>query len=270
MNKYIEKGINWTKRHSPQILTTLGVGCFTVGAVLIVPETIKALDLIEEEKQNRLEDWPSKTITDEQEKELLTFKPIDYVKTCWKVYSPSALLMFLGGVCVINANRINVKRTTALAGAYTMSEIALREFKNKAVEVVGEKKVEEIKEEVAKEAIAKNPPKSEQVFITNKGDILCCDSLSMRYFKFDVDDLKKVENQINLKLRNDGDVSLNTLYDYLGLEHTELGDELGWNINDDPQYLEIGMMPELTPDNQPCVYITFNKFPKYDYWRTAK
>ena len=68
--------------------------------------------------------------------------------------------------------------------------------------------------------------------ITDKGNTLCFDSLSGRYFKSDIDKIKRAVNNLNRELTYDMYVSLNDFYDELDLDHTKIGDELGWNLDD--------------------------------------
>lgn len=264
-------GKNWTVKHSPQILTVVGVGTMVYAGYRAVKKTPLALDLIEEEKEKRLAEWPASTITEEQAIEVTTLKPVDIVKTCWKVYAPEVLMAAVGAGCIFGGNSISTKRTAALATAYTLSETALKEFKNKAVEVIGEKKVETINEEVVKEKIKADPPKESNVIITPQGgETLFCDSLSMRYFKMDISKRQKAENQLNLVLRNQDYCSVNYLYDLFGIEHTELGRLLGWNINRSG-YITIKPIPSIVNDEsspyygQPCIYLDYGEMPEYDF-----
>lgn len=263
-NDTLQKGKKWTKKHSPELLTALGIGCFGASAILTGLGTVKAVKLIEEEKDRRFAEWPKSEITEEEEYNLLHFTPRDYISTCWKVYSPAVLTAVLGGICVINANRINVKRTAALTAAYTLSETALREFKNKAVEVVGEKKVDEIRHEIVKDRYEAMPVQDNEIIMTKKGTTLFCESISMRYFTMDINEIDKIENKINLVLRNENYCGLNTLYDYLGLEHTANSSLLGWNIERDG-YLEIRKIPQLASNGEPCIYLDYSELPKYEY-----
>lgn len=267
LNQFVKNTKSWTKQHSPEILVTAGIGYFIASAVLAVPATVKALDLIDEEKDRRLSEWPVATITKDQEHELLSMKPVEYVKICWKVYSPSALLLFLGGICVVNANRVNIKRTAALTAVYTMSETALREFKNKAVEVVGENKVEEIKKEIVQDKVFKNPPVQNNIIIAGKGETLCLEGmLTGQYIKINLDLIQKIENEINLVLRSQDYCGFNTYLDRLGIPHTDVSGRLGWNINRDG-YIKIERIPALTPDGEPCICLEINAIPAYEYDR---
>ena len=113
------------KKHSPEILTGIGIAGMIATTVSAVRATPKALQLIDtrEIKENRR----------------LSNKEI--VATTWKCYVPAAVTGVLSTACLVGASSANLRRNTALATAYSISETALKEYKEKAVEVVGEKSV---------------------------------------------------------------------------------------------------------------------------------
>ena len=69
-----------------------------------------------------------------------------------------------------------------------------------------------------------------QVIVTEKGNTLCRDSISGRYFKSDIDKIKKVVNELNRQLIHQNYISLNEFYYELGLDSTKNGSYLGWNM----------------------------------------
>ena len=106
------------------------------------------------------------------------------IKAAFKCYIPSAVITTLSVGCIIAASNINHKRNAALATAYSLSESALKLYQEKVIETVGEKKEQQIRDEVAKEQIARNPVSKNEVIVTSSGNTLCYDVLSGRYFKF--------------------------------------------------------------------------------------
>lgn len=267
MNELLQNAKIWTKKHTPELLTGFGITFFGVGAILTGTGTIKALDLIEEEKERRLHEYPEKVISKVQEEELLHFTPKDYICTCWKVYSPAALAFLIGGVCVINANRINIKRTAALTAAYTLSETALREFKDKAVEVIGETKVEDIHKEIAKDKIEQIDTKEIKIIDTGRGNTLFRESiLTGSLFRANKDDIQKIENEINLILRTQDYCSVNIYLEKLGLSElkNDIGLDLGWNINTSG-YLTFKKIPMITGDGEPCISLELDSLPEYGF-----
>ena len=203
-------------KHSPEILTGLGIAGMITTTVLAVKATPKALDLINDRK-------------DELENEKLP--PIEAVKTAWKCYIPAAVTCAASTACLIGASSVHLKRNAALATAYKLSESAISEYKEAVIDKLGEKKEQTIRDKVAEEKMKKNPVSSSEVFITEKGNTLCYDSISGRYFKSDIEQIKKVVNILNRRMMSEMYISLNEFYDELNLEHISIGDDLGWNID---------------------------------------
>lgn len=235
-------------KHSPEILTGLGIAGMITTTVLAVKATPKALDLINDRK-------------DELETEKLP--PIEAVKTAWKCYIPAAVTCATSTACLIGASSVHLKRNAALATAYKLSESAISEYKDAVIDKLGEKKEQTIRDKVAEEKMKKNPVSSSEVFITEKGNTLCYDTISGRYFKSDIDRIKRAENAINKQLLDEMYVSLNDLYDELDLDHTKLGDELGWKIDDG--LVELYFSSQLADDGTPCVVMDFTRAPKYNF-----
>ena len=242
-------------KYSPQILTGIGVAGMITTVVLAVKATPKALKLIEDKKE-------------ELDAGKLTV--VDTVKTAWKPYIPAAVTGVLSTVCIIGGNAVGTRRTAALAAAYKISETALHEYKDAIVETVGEEKAKEVKEKVAQNKLDKNPVVEKQIIVTNKGTFLCYDSLSGRYFQSDIETIRKAQNDINDYLFSEDYASLNMFYDFLGLEHTRLGAELGWKI--DSGTLQIEFDSTLASDKSqgiapgtPCLVLDYNVAPKYEF-----
>lgn len=242
-------------KYSPQILTGIGVAGMITTVVLAVKATPKALELIEDRKE-------------ELDAGKLTV--VDTIKAAWKPYVPAAVTGVLSTVCIIGGNAVGTRRTAALAAAYKVSETALHEYKDAIVETVGEEKAKEVKEKVAQNKLDKNPVVEKQIIVTNKGTFLCYDSLSGRYFQSDIETIRKAQNDINDYLFSEDYASLNMFYDFLGLEHTRLGAELGWKI--DSGTLQIEFDSILASDKSqgiapgtPCLVLDYNVAPKYEF-----
>ena len=241
-------------KHSPEILVGIGIAGMVTSTVLAVKATPKAVRLLEEEK--RL-----------QETEEL--KPLDVIKTTWKCYIPAAVTCGTSVACLIGGTKVNLRRNAALATAYKLSETALSEYRDKVTEMVGEKKERVIREEVGKERIAKNPvsKSGNEIIMTSKGNTLCFDPLSGRYFKSDIEQIKRVVNELNKQMIHDifGYVSLNDLYDELGLEHTTIGDDLGWSLDNGEGLIDLDFSSHIAANGEPAVVLDFLIPPKYGY-----
>ena len=237
-----------TSKYSPQILTGLGIAGVVTTTVLAIKATPKAVKLVEEEAYER--------------KEELT--PIEVVKVTWKCYIPTAVSMATSITCLICANSVNTKRNAALAAAYKISETAFIEYKDKVVETRKKKKKKTVREKIAEDKVKNNPPTQNTIIMTDNGTELFLEPVSGRYFKSDMEKIRRIENECNKKMLHDinGYMSLNDFYDELGLEHSSIGYELGWNSYN---LLEIDYIPQLLEDDKLCVVLEYTTGPKYDY-----
>lgn len=236
-------------KRSPEILTGIGIAGMITTTVLAVKATPKALRLIDEEKV---------ALGEEQ------LSPIDTIRVAWMPYIPAVVSGTVSVACLIGANSVNVRRNAALATAYKLSEAAFSEYREKVIETIGEKKEKAVKDKVAKEQIEKNPVNKNEIIVTNKGNTLCFDPLSGRYFKSDIDRIKRVENELNKRMLHDitGYVSLNEFYEELGLDYTSIGDDLGWNVD---ELIDIGFSSQLADNGEPSIVLDFHVAPKYNY-----
>lgn len=235
-------------KHSPAILTALGITGMIGTTVLAVKATPKALDLIENKKE-------------ELDKDKLTV--VETVKATWKCYAPAAVTCVTSAACLIGASSVHTKRNAALATAYKLSESALIEYRDKVVETIGEKKEQSVRDAIAKDHVEKNPVTNNEVIITDRGYTLCYDELSGRYFYSDIEKIKKAANELNRQMLNDMYVSLNELYYELGLEGTKLGEQMGWNV--DRGLIDLKFSATVSADDRPCIVLDYRVPPMYDY-----
>lgn len=239
-------------KHSPEILVGMGIAGMITTTVLAVKATPKALELIEDKKYEEQTD---------------KLAPIDVVKTTWKCYIPATVSGVTSIACIIGASSVSAKRNAALATAYTLSETALKEYKDKVIETIGEKKEQVIREKVDKERVERNPVSKNEVIITSKGTTLCYDAISGRYFKSDIDQIKKIVNELNRRMLSDMYISLNEFYDELGIEQNAIGVDLGWNI--DNGLIDVYFTSQLADDDTPCIVVNYSVAPKYNYSKLA-
>ena len=247
LSVFFKAARNTASKHSPEILTGIGIAGMITTTVLAVKATPKALKLMDDARYDKEEDL---TVPEK-------------VKVTWKCYIPATLLGLASVGCLIGANSVNLRRKAALAAAYKLSETALAEYKEKVIETVGEEKAKNIRSAIAKDKMEKNPVTKSEVIITDKGESLFCDSISGRYFKSDMNTIEKAVNTINRRLLNEMSVSLTEFYSEIGLSPTSLSEELGWNMNDGQ--IEIDFSSQITDDGRPCIYIEYEIAPRYDY-----
>lgn len=250
--KTLEKSII---KHSPEILTGIGIAGAITSTVLAVKATPKAVLLLEErKKETKTEKLPG----------------VEILKTTWKCYAPSAVAGLAAYACIIGASSVNARRNAAIAAAYKLSETALSEYKESVLETVGEETEKEIRDKVAKKKVSKDIPKKSDIIITEKGNTLCFEPLSGRYFKSDAMKIKEAKNNINASILSDAfssGASLNDFYDEIGLPPTNLGDTLGWNLTNlvDIEFSSQIAGEDSVYEGMPCLVIDYINPPTYNY-----
>ena len=273
MNNKLSKLVNRVKvsltKHSPEILTGMGIGGMIVTTVLAVKVTPKALRLIEERKEELNKEQFDKRMNADGDlrnyEEVIKLNARDIFKAAWKCYIPAAVTATASVACLIGASSVHIKRNAVLATAYQLSEAAMTEYKEKVIETIGEKKEEAIREKIHKDRVESNPLSKNEVIITEKGNTLCIDALTGRDFRSDIDRINKAVNEINRRINLDFYASLNDLYSELGIPHIDIGDKMGWNS--DMGLIETHLTSQLADDGTPCLVLDFTKAPKYDFDR---
>ena len=236
-------------KHSPEILTGIGIAGMITTTVLAVKATPKAIRLIEEAKEEKGEDLTK----------------AETVKTCWKAYIPAAAICVASTACLIGASSVSIRRNAMLATAYKLSETAFSEYKEKVVETIGDEKEKIVREKISEERIKKNPITKNEIIMTDYGDTQFYETLSGRYFKSDIEQIKKVVNYLNKDMLQDmfGTISLNEFYDELELERIDLGDELGWRV--DKGLIEIDFTSKIADNGKPCIVLDYINAPYYGF-----
>ncbi len=238
-------------KHRPSILMGLGISGMFVTTGLAVWGTAKAIPVIEEERCAK--DGNALTV-------------VDITKACWKYYIPATTTALVSTACLIGSHTESTRRATALAAAYQISEKALNEYKDAVIEAVGEKKERTIREKVSENALKQNPVNDDDVVITGRGNTLCHDAVFGSYFRSSREVIERAINSINRQIVS-GEMyaSLNDFYDELGLEHVDVGDLLGWNLDDGEIVIDFDYKG--SHNGEPTLVIRYNVVPKYDFYK---
>lgn len=242
-------------KNSPSILTGMAVGGLISTAVLAVKATPKAFSLLNEEwdisaKRRNDKPWPWNYLSVRE-----------VIRITWKCYVPAVGVAAASIACIIGANHISLRRSAALASVYTVTEAAFREYQAKVAETIGRNKELKVRDEVSADRVKTNPPSTNEIIITGKGEVLCLESLSGRYFKSNIEQIRRVINDSNhALLTGDNFISLNELYYDLGLKGTDLGDLLGWDLD---KQIAPNFSTTLTDEGEPCIVLNFEVKPKF-------
>lgn len=227
------------RSNSPEILTAIGVSGVISTSYLAGKASFAAAEVLSDT------DVPS------DRKERIKVQ----VKHVWRLYIPAGVSGVLTIGCIIGASKTNSKRTAAAVTAYSLTERAFSEYREKVVEQIGKGKEQKVRDEIAQDRINNNPPGSKEVIIAGTGHILCCELMTHRYFRSDMETLRKAQNDINAKVVSDFYVTLDEFYDLVGLSHTSVSDKLGWNSD---KLMELVFSTVLSDNNEPCLAFDYN------------
>ena len=245
ITKTVESAV---KKNAPQILAGLGIA-FGLGAVgMTARGTVKAVRIVDEMKKENPE--PTKK---------------EIVKAVYKEYLPAAGLTVAGIGCVVGSVHISARRIATLGLAYAMSDKNFKEYKDKAKEMLGEKKEEELRGKIAQDYIDRNPPQEKLIQNAEGGGVLCLDKLTGQYFYSDADTIIRVVNELNRLLLSDYHVSFNDYFIELGLQPCGFGDEWGWNLEDGDLIQPTFTSELLATDNTPVLVVDFIVGPRPNF-----
>lgn len=242
-------------KNSPAILT--GIGLISLGGAVVFSgqATLKAKSIITDLEYDEY----LRARGEEESCDIRPVPKIEIVKKVLPVYIPTILMVGISAACMIGSTRISAKRTAVLTGLYSASEVALKEYQAKVIEQIGEKKELKVQDAVVQEHIDQNPVSSNQVIITGKGDSLCYDTWSGRYFYSDYEKVRKAANDVNYDVISEMWVSMNEMYYYLGLQPIEGGSDVGFDVD---HRLEFRLSSHLTDDGRPCLALEYRERPR--------
>lgn len=242
------------RHNAPAILTGVAaVGTLTT-ALLAAKAGYKAADLIRQYEQVRDDPIDGPYVTTPKEK----------LQIAWPLFMPAVGVGALTLTCVIGANHVQGKRAAALAGAYSLSEKAFREYRDKVIEQTSPAKEQKVRDAVAQDQATKDEPRISEIVIQDTQDWACYEALSGRYFTTSVEKINQATNTFNKKLLDEMYGSLNDYWDLLGLPGTTMGEELGWTQD---RLLETHITTTLGPNKQPCLSLGFIRQPEPNYWK---
>jgi len=207
--------------NSPVILTAMGVAGVVTTSYLTHKATTRATRLIDASEPEYIKGQPTPEYGRKEKFALV-----------WKLYIPAASTGVMTCTCIVLANRIGTRRAAVVATAFTLAERSAAEYRDKVEELLTPKKSEDIRAALAKDKLDKIQPTDKTVIVTGKGEVWIMEAYTNRVFKGDKETIRKAENDINKQIHDHDYATLSDFYDLLGLDHTSISDDFGWNTSD--------------------------------------
>lgn len=213
------------QRNSATVLAIAGV----VGIFATVITTSRALRLLNEAKADK-------------KAELTAWEKMQIVMP---IYIPVILTGSATIFCILSSNILNKASQISMMSAYAVLDQSFKDYKRKLKELYGEEAHERVMESLAIEQA--NAPSITAVGMYQAIDLsvdeaLCgpkllfYDAFSKRFFNATLESVLSAEYHTNRNYILAGCQVVNEWYDFLGLEHIENGNDMGWVPMDEGKF----------------------------------
>ena len=235
------------KKHSPEILVTAGVVGTVATTVMACKATTKAGDILDEfnsnmDDINKVVEMGKEEYTEDVMKKDIAIVYIQTGVKFAKLYAPSVVLGALSITSILAGHNILRKRNVALAAAYATIDKSFKEYRGRVVERFGKELDHELRYNIkAKEfeEVQTDDKGKEKVV---KNNVQISELEASDYAKFFDEGcngwtkdpeanllfLKKQQTYANNRLKANGYLFLNEVYEMLGIPRTKAGQVVGW------------------------------------------
>lgn len=258
------------KKHSPEILVVTGViggiasavlACrATTKANLVLADTKKKVEFINEGVQKGevvgvMENGQEGVVKYSEEDGKNDLR-IVYAKTgleIAKLYAPAVILGALSVTSILAGHNILRKRNVALAAAYATVDRSFKDYRKRVVERFGEDLDRELKYNIRKEEVEETVTNEDGTETKVKKTVDVVDSRRHSEYAIFFDEtcrgwtknaqnnkffLMQTQDWANKKLRSQGYLFLNDVYEMLGAMKTKAGFAVGWLYDPERDDLE--------------------------------
>lgn len=226
------------KRNSPEILTAFGVTGVITTAYLTAKASFKAAEVLDgtdlpDDRKDRIK---------------------EQIRHTWVLYVPAGVCGVVTIGCIVTGTRAQAQKTAAAVAAYSLTEKAFSEYKEKVAEQIGVNKERTVRDEVAQDKVSENPP-STMILVPVENNVLCCELYTGRYFWSTMEKINSAVNEINARIVREEYVLLDEFYNLIFIAQTNNSSKMGW---EDAKLLELAFTAVLTDENKPCMAFAYN------------
>lgn len=239
------------KKYSPEIMAIAGVVGMVTSAVMACKATTKASEIIDETKTSvsMIHDLvadqavPESKYSEEDSKRDLVIVYSKAVMKFAKLYGPSLIIAGLSAGSILSSTTILRKRNIAIGTAYTALDRSFRTYRDRVIKKFGEDLDKELKygtttkviEETTVDENGNEKTETKTVKIADPNNY----SIYARFYddgcagwtknpEYNLIFLKQQQNWANEKLKANGRLFLNEVYEMLGIPKTVIGQRVGW------------------------------------------
>lgn len=236
--------ISTIKEHRNELLVATGIVSFFVAIGTSINATPKAMQAKEEAEMAVGRELTKK----------------EHFKILAKNYAPTVIAAAAGTACIVAGTKGLDKKAMVFEAAAIAADKAIDEYKHEIVTRLGTEKAGEIISSVEEKTNYTAQKQPDAIgYAPGNGRFLVKDAYTGRYF---YSDAQKIQDDINsfndeLNASQDRALTLNELYDYMGIDHCEVGEDHGW-ISGNGR-VQIRWDSDLSEQKTPCIvfhYVT--------------
>lgn len=243
LGKWVRDLEKATRKNSSSVFAGLGIAGVVATGYLAVRATFKAAEAIQEDEMTGgVSDDPKRRLKERAE-------------LVWPLYIPPVVSAGATVCCILASTRAGHRKAAAAATAYSLSERAFAEYRGKVVEQLGERKEQGVRDAVAQDSVRRNPPDDRAIIVTGSGDVLCCELHTGRYFKSDMETLRRSQNDINAQIMHEYYVTLDEFYSLIGIPGTDNSGAIGWTSD---RLMELEFSTAMSESGDPCLTFRYN------------
>lgn len=267
------------RKCSPEILVIAGI-IGTIGSTVMACKATTKLSSILEESRKDADDIHQYAETEGfsdkyTEKDMNKDLTIVHAKSAVKViqlYAPAIGLGTLSIAAILGGHHILRKRNVALAAAYAAVEKSFKDYRGRVAEKFGEAMEKEIRYNISEKEIEEKVVKEDGTETVEKRLVKTVDPNNYSEFARFFDDgclgwdkdpelnlltLRKQQEYATDRLRAQGYLFLNDVYEMLGIPKTAAGQLVGWIYNEKhpvgDNYVDFGIYDIEKPRNRDFV-----------------
>lgn len=250
-----------TKANSPTILFVAGVVGMGTTVVLACKATMKVEGILTDHEKDmmeigRMENRANGNLTNRQEEEFRKERQHVSLRTTSRmirIYTPTAVAGVITIACLTTSHRQLVSRNAQLTAAYVTLQRFLESYRGRVRQEIGEEKERDVYYASTPVTLAEDTPNGpkkvygskpgmrspySQVFDDSNHNFQESSTYNEHWFRIQ-------EDMLTNKLRAQGHLFLNEVYDRLGLPRTPTGQLCGWAIPhpESDDFVEIKFFP---------------------------
>lgn len=246
---YVKTAKSVITANSPVLLLGTTIAGVATTGVLAAKAGYKARGIVDEAEGR---------YKDEGDEEFTILTPQEKLQLTWLHYATAGIAGAGTIASAVGTHTIHTKRANAMAALYAVTSNKLDDMTEKAEELLGPKKTQQFRDEVAQRQADRNPIEDSEIKFIDEERTLCQDEWTGRWFMSSMPKLESAINEINRNILRHGDASLNMFYDLVGLDSIPMGDSFGWSGTN----IEGRFGAVKTSDGRPAISVSFLQTPK--------